>query len=834
MQKLILAGLFLFQISLGFSQNTDTIGYLDFLHPKEYIIADIKVTGVKYLNPTHLISISGLDKGQKISIPGVEIAKAVKKYWKYGLFSNVQIIARKIEGSNIYLEIQLKEQPRVNNLEISGIKKGEQDDIKEKIELKKGTQLTDDIINNTKIIIRNHYIEKGFFNTDVNIKQKQDTSRANHVNVKIYVDKNKKVKIEEIIFEGNEAVKTKKLRKVFKKTKQRDLNIFKGSKYLESDYKEDKIKLIDYYNKLGYRDARIENEELYEINPKRIGLKLKIFEGEQYYIRNISWIGNTKYPSEYLSRILGIKEKQLYNKKQLEARLNTDEDAVSTLYMDNGHLFFSVTPIEVRVEDDSVDLELRIYEGDPATINKIVIRGNTKTNEHVVRRELYTRPGELFSKSDLMRSYREIATLGHFNPENIGINPLPNQADGTVDIEYSLEERANDQLELSGGWGGYYGFVGSVGVRFTNLALGRVLDKEAWRPVPTGDGQTFSIRAQSNVRYHSLSLSFVEPWFGGKKPNSFSVSTNYTLMKRGSYEGNRFKKSGTFRTIGASVGFGKRLKWPDDYFSIYTEMSFSEYKLDNYQIFQLTDGFYNLFSVKGVFSRSSQDQMIYPRKGSAFSLSAQFTPPYSVINGKDYGDVAVADRYKNVEFHKWLFNAAWYTELFKDFVLAIKGEFGALGFYNKDIGYPIFEKFDMGGSGLSGYSQIGTDVIPLRGYEDGALTPKRIINGNQFVDDGNIYSRYYAEFRYPITLNPSATLYGLAFIEGGNIWSEWDKFNPFAIKRSAGFGVRAFLPMFGLLGFDWGYGFDDVTNQYGNPIPDQKRGQFHFIMGQQF
>ncbi|MBN2487251.1 MAG: outer membrane protein assembly factor BamA [Bacteroidales bacterium] len=830
--------------TISFSQdyNIDSLPVADYLSPREYVIADIKVVGVQYLNPTHLSGISGLYRGQKISIPGNEISSAIKKYWKHGLFSDVQVIIAKTEGNNAFIEIRLTEQPRVNNLVISGINKSEQDDIKEKIEIKRGTQLTENILNNTKTIIHRHFVEKGFFNIETNMRQEADTSGSNRVNLYIEIKKNDRVKIEEIVFEGNEVFTTKRLRRVLKKTKQRDLNIFKGSKFIEADYKEDKIKLIDFYNESGYRDAKIIKEELYPINEKRIGLKLVIYEGSQYFIRKIDWVGNTKYPTDILNRVLGIKPRDIYNKKAIEERINTDEDAISTLYMDNGYLFFSVTPVETKVENDSVDLELRIYEGEPATINQVIIKGNTKTNEHVVRRELYTRPGELFSKTDLMRSYREIANLGHFNPENIGLTPLPNQADGTVDIEYVLEERANDQLELSGGWGGGYGFIGSVGVRFTNLSFGKMLDPKAWRPVPTGDGQTLSIRGQSSLQYHGINLSFMDPWFGGKKPNSFSVSINYSIFRRPDYNtlytGEKVKIVGTFKTVGGSIGYGKRLKWPDDYFSVYAEATYNRYILNKYQVLPLPDGGYNMASVKGVLSRSSQDQMIYPRKGSSFSFSVQATPPYSLFSNVNFDSVSVYEKNKNIEFHKWTFSAAWYTELLKDLVLAVKSEFGALGYYNHKIGYPAFEKFDMGGSGLSGYTLAGTDVIPLRGYPDGELTPtRRYINADNTVstyENGNIYTRYYAELRYPISLNPSATLYGLVFAEGGNVWDEWGKFNPFDIKRSAGVGIRAFLPMFGLLGFDYGYGFDPLYNQYSGQQKAGRKGEFHFIIGQQF
>lgn len=808
----------------------------DYSRPTEYVIAEIKVTGVQYLNPNHLIGISGLQRGQKITIPGTEIQDAINKYWRHGLFSDVQVYITKIEGENAFIEIKLVEQPRLNNLKITGLNKSETDDIKEKINLNRGVQLTDNVINNAVTIIKKHFVKKGYFNIEVKPRQVPDTTGDNRVNLWLEIDKKSKVKIDEIIFEGNDIFTTEKLRKAFKKTKQKSANVFKSTKYSEEDYKADKILLIDFYNESGYRDAKIVKEELITLSDKRIALKITIYEGSQYYIRSIRWIGNTIYPSELLSQALGVKEKQVYDKKLINDRLSVDEDAVSNLYLDNGYLFFTVTPYEVRIDNDSVDLEFRIREGEPANINKIIIKGNTKTNEHVIRRELYTRPGELFSKTDLIRSYREIANLGHFNPENIGLNPLPNPADGTVDIEYNLEERANDQLELSGGWGGGYGFVGSIGVRFTNMALDRALNFDEWRPVPTGNGQTLSLRAQSNLYYHGFNISFIEPWLGGRKPNSLSISFNYTIQKTQGSSVNQVA-AGSFKTLGGSIGFGKRLKWPDDYFSVYTEFAYNLYRLKNYPYFALGDGDYNMLTIKGVLSRSSQDQMIYPRQGSSFSLGLEMTPPYSAFNGVDYANdstISSYERYRNVEFHKWTFNAAWYTSIVGNLVLALKAEFGALGFYNEDLGYPIFEKFDMGGSGLSGYNLYGTDVVPLRGYEDNSLTPRKYDeNSRTYIDNGNIYSRFYAELRYPITLNPSATLYGHVFIEGGNIWQQWDEVNPYSVKRAAGLGIRAFLPMFGLLGFDWAFGFDPIFDSSNGNVLYEPSGQFHFIIGQQ-
>ncbi|MGD2035383.1 MAG: outer membrane protein assembly factor BamA [Bacteroidales bacterium] len=835
MRKVIIS-VFLVSIQIsvfsGFDQDTIEYETIDYNRVKEYVIGDIEVTGVKFLQPAHLVSISGLSKGMKIKIPGTEITQAINKYWKHGLFSDVKIIVTKIEEGRAYLEIQLREQPRLSHLEITGVNKTEKGDIEEKIDIRRGTQITEDILNNTTLIIKKHFKEKGFFNVDVDISRQEDTSSLNMVNLNIKIDKNKRVKIQKINFTGNEVYKDRRLRRLMKKTKQRDLNIFKGSKFKEAEYKEDKGKVIDFYNEHGYRDAKITNEELVHLNRKRIALNMSLFEGDQYYIRSITWIGNTKYPSEYLDMILGIKPGNLYDQKLLQNRLMNDEDAITSLYMDNGYLFFNVTPVEAKIENDSVDLELRIYEGKQATLNEILITGNTKTNEHVVRRELYTRPGELFSRSDIIRSVRELATLGHFNPETISPNPLPNPAEGTVDIEYGLEERANDQLELSGGWGGYYGFMGTIGIRFSNFSIRRVLDPKAWRPVPSGDGQTLQLRAQaSGPSYQGYNVSFIEPWFGGKKPNSFSVSFYYSKQRPYAYYNSFDTLNASLRTYGASIGLGRRLKWPDDYFSLYTELSYQQYRLHNYSLGLLNDGNYNLLSVKFVLSRSSQDQMIYPRKGSSFSLGLRLTPPYSLFDDTDYSETTYSERFRNIEFHKWTFSGAWYTSLIQNLVLALKTEFGYLGAYKNTIGPPPFEKFDVGGSGLSGYNLYGTDVIALRGYEDGSVTPYEYIQEEgRRVSAGNIYTRYFAELRYPFSLNPSATIYGLIFVEGGNAWGKWDQFNPLAVKRSAGVGIRAFLPMFGMLGIDWGYGFDPDNQTPGV----RSGGQWHFVLGQQF
>lgn len=837
----ILISFIVINISILLSAQTDNynesdsadLEVIDYNRSREYVIADIEVTGVKFLQPGHLVTISGLHKGKKIQIPGQDISQAINKYWRHGLFSDVKILITKIEDGQVWLEIQLTEQPRLNRLEITGVNKTERSDIEEKINVRRGTQITENILNGSTLIIKKHFREKGFYNVSVDIKQKVDTANINMVDLLIHINKNNRVKIQEIVFEGNEAYSDSRLRRVFKKTKQRDLNIFKGSKFLEDEYKEDKKKLLEFYNENGYRDAKILNEELENLNEKRIALKISLYEGNPYYIRSIAWIGNTKYPSEYLGLVLGMKPGDLYDQQLLQARITTDEDAITSIYMDNGYLFFSINPVEANVENDSVDLEMRIYEGKQATLNEILVTGNTKTNEHVVRRELYTRPGELFSRSDIIRSVRELATLGHFNPETISPNPMPNPADGTVDIEYGLEERANDQLELSGGWGGYYGFMGTIGIRFSNFSIRRVFEPKAWRPVPSGDGQTLQIRAQmSGKQYQGYNLSFIEPWFGGKKPNSFSFSLFYSKQEPKYY--NSFYAEQSYKTYGASIGLGKRLKWPDDYFSIYSELSYRQYVLRNYLYLpELVDGRYNLLSLKLALSRSSQDQMIYPRRGSAFTLAVQLTPPYSLFGEKDYSDVTNQELYKNIEFHKWTFSGAWYTSLIGNLVLAVKAEFGYLGAYNKTIGPPPFEKFEVGGSGLSGYDLYGTDIVALRGYEDESISHRKIIYDEsgqaRQANNTNIYTRYIAELRYPFSLNPSATIFGLVFLEGGNAWVAWDSFNPFSIKRSAGVGIRAFLPMFGLLGVDWGWGFDPSNRNPGTI----SGSQWHFVLGQQ-
>ncbi len=863
----------------GQSPDTNRVEYINYDQVRNYIVAGVTVTGVTSYQTSYLANISGLNVGQEIAIPGEEITNTIDKFWSFGLFSDVKVIITKIEGRDAYIEIQLTELPRLTKLELFGIKSGEGKEITEKLNLKTGSQVTDNILNNTVSIIKKHFTEKGFLNCSVDIIQKDDTIHpGNRVYIDLYVDKGKKIKIKDITFHGNEEYSDRRLKRTLKNTKQIDINIFKGSKYIESNYKDDKQKLLEFYNKNGYRDARIIDEEMEVLNKKRIALDITIEEGPQYAIRNITWIGNTKYPAEALNRVLGITKGDIYNETKLNERLFHDEDAVQSQYMDEGHLFCSIQPVETNVESDSIDLEMRVYEGPQATINDVIIKGNIKTNEHVIRREIRTRPGELFSRTAVIRSIRELAALGHFNPENINPEFYPNLDDGTVDIEYVLEERSNDQLEVSGGWGGY-GFVGTIGLRFANFSARRMFDLKSWRPVPTGDGQTLSIRAQSNGKYYqAYNLSFVEPWFGGKKPNSFSVSFYHTITKSLRRKSDPSKAEAFFKVTGGSVGIGRRLTWPDDYFVLFTQLGYQRYHLNDWgSNFFISDGYSNVIDLQLTFSRSSQDQLIYPRRGSAFNLSLKLTPPVSFFRKDDYWTLSDAEellirdqitseygpgtpasdierlveaqvssrenslKYQFIEYHKWTFDGAWYTSLIGDLVLAAKTEFGYLGYYNENIGPSPFEKFSLGGSGMMGYNLYGTDIVALRGYPEGSLTPQTLITSGtgdvSYIDNGNVYMKYTLELRYPISLSPSATFFAHVFLEGGNAWQRFRDFNPFAIKRSAGVGIRAFLPMFGLLGVDWGFGFD-LPNSGAISNEERSRGyhggEFHFIMGQQF
>ena len=823
--------------------------------PRRYLITNIEVTGDLNNDPKILANLSGLRVGQEITVPGDDITKAIKKYWDYGLFSDVKILAKRMEGREIDLEIQLQERPRLSEMNYFGLKKSEIDAVNEKVAMMRGSQVTPYLVTRAERFIKNHFVEKGFYNTEVTIVQRDDTARVNHVMLDVHVDKKEKVKISYLGFEGNTEFSDNKVNRIMKKTNQRRLlrNFFRTKKFVEDDYRADLDKLIEKYNEKGYRDAYITYDSIARNDDNTVDIRIGIEEGNRYFFGDISWVGNSIYPGEYLGQMLRIQKGDVFNQTLLDERLFMDDDAVHNLYMNNGYLFSRIIPVDVAIYNDTVDLEMRIYEGDQASIERVIIRGNTKTHEHVIRRELRTKPGELFNKAALIRTVRELAQLGHFDPEKINPVPLPDPDKGTVDLEYNLEEKANDQVELSGGWGVGM-FVGSLGLRFNNFSVRNFFNKEAWRPLPTGDGQTLALRAQTNGKYYqSYSLSFTEPWLGGKKPNSLSFSLYRTIQTGVSsrYMPNNYYGYSSYgygyndpysmrgddsrhmKVFGASLGLGRRLTWPDDFFTLYSELSYTHYDLLDWY-FLMQTGQSNNLRLKFVLSRRSIDNPLYTRSGSDFSLGLELTPPYSAFSDKDYSKVTDdQELYRMIEYHKWTFKGGMFKTLDRadKLVLMTRVEGGFLGYYNKYLRSP-FEKFTLGGDGMSGYSYYGSETIALRGYENNSLTATSLVTsaeGTGARQNGNMYTKMTMELRYPLTLQPSATVYGLVFMEAGNSWSEFKDYNPFNLHRSAGVGVRIFLPMFGLMGIDWGYGFDEVPGYSG-----AAGSQFHFVMGQNF
>lgn len=840
--------------------------------PKKYEIADIKVEGVKNYEDYVLIGLSGLSVGQSISVPGDEITSAIKRYWRHGLFSNVKITAEKIEDGKVWLKISLTQRPRISEIRYHGVKKSERQDLETRLGLVKGSQITPNLVDRAKTLIKRYFDDKGFKNAEIIISQKDDISNENQVIVDVNIDKKEKIKVHEITIVGNKAIKTSKLKRVMKKTNEKGklLNLFRTKKFINEKYEEDKQLIIDKYNELGYRDAVIVTDSVTPYDDKTVNVYMEIDEGDKYYLRNVTWVGNTLYPSEQLNYLLRMKKGDVYNQKLLNERLSTDEDAIGNLYYNNGYLFYNLDPVEINIDGDSIDLEMRIYEGRQATINKIKINGNDRLYENVVRRELRTRPGQLFSRDDLMRSMREIQQMGHFDAENIHPDIQPDPMNGTVDIAYDLVSKANDQVEFSAGWG-QTGIIGKLSLKFTNFSLANLLHPgDNYRGIlPQGDGQTLTVSGQTNAKYYqSYSISFFDPWFGGKRPNSFSISAFYSrqtdissryyndsyynnyynsmysgyggygMYNYGNYNNyeNYYDPDKSIQMWGLSVGWGKRLKWPDDYFTLSAELAYQRYILKDWQYFPVTNGKCNNISLNLTLARSSIDNPLFPRQGSEFSLSAQITPPYSLFDGRDYkgyytstGGITQDNRnklYNWVEYHKWKFKAKTYTALMdyqahpKCLVLMSRIEFGLLGHYNKYKKSP-FETFDVGGDGMTGYSSYATESVALRGYENSSLTP--------YGREGYAYTRLGIELRYPLMLETSTNIYVLGFLEAGNAWNDINKFNPFDLKRSAGVGVRIFLPMIGMMGIDWGYGFDKIngSKEYGG-------SQFHFILGQEF
>ena len=832
---------------------------VDYGNPQKYVVGGVSVEGNNYVNRDQIIQLSGLREGMEVTVPSDFFSLLIDKMWHRRYFEDVAVAIDSLNATRdtAFFKITVAERPRVSKWTFSGIKSGDQKDLKERLNLKPGGVFSDYVAKTSTDIIRRFYEEKGYNNASVDIQTRRDTLVKGAIRVNFAISRNEKVRIKKIDFGGPYDVKESKLVKSMKKTRDKRLqNFFKSKKFNETEFKNDKKGLIEAFNEASYRDARILSDTVYFVEPGKLEIDFKIDQGKKYYFRNITWTGNSVYPAETLNEILQIKKGDVYDVVTMEKRLfgggKQNEYDVSKLYRDNGYLFFNLQPVELNVVGDSVDVEMRVVEGKQATLNNIIINGNDLTNEKVVRRQVFTRPGYLFSQSDFERSIREIASMGQFDPEaiadpNKGYSIIPNQNNNTVDVVYNVTEKPSSQLELSGGWGGNT-FVATVGVSFNNFSTHRFFDKTAWRPVPLGDAQNLAFRFQTNGTYYtSLSASFSEPWLFGKKPTSLNLSLYYTRQTNSYLAFNILNNDQYMEVYGFAAGIGTRLKWPDNYFVLYNQLSWQTYRLQDWQYnFLFNTGVSHNLSYMVSLSRNSTDQQIYPRQGSDFSVSLQLTPPYSLLRKKDYGvldangkptiknpkDIdynlqSSETRYKWIEYHKWQFKGAVYTKLIGDLVLMTRAQFGFLGYYNRKWGYSPFEGFRVGGDGMSGYDTYGSDIISLRGYENYSLTPTSTSqynsSGNYYA--GNVYDKFTVELRYPVVLQPQSTIYALLFLEGGNCWSDLRDFNPFQIKRSAGVGVRVFLPMIGLLGVDWGYGFDDSVNG---------KSQFHFVIGQQF
>ena len=848
---------------------TDTIYNPNVIYspiPKVYEIAGIKVSGVDHVDDYVIIGYSGLAVGEKIEIPGDAITNAVKRFYRQGLYSKVQIKLEKVVGDKAWLEIVLRQQPRLSEMKYIGVKSNEKKDLEERLGMIPGQQITPNIIARAEQIIRNYYAAKGFKNAYVKIEQHNDLSKENQVILEVNVNKNNKVKVNKIYIDGNEVLSDNKLKRTMKKTNENGniLNLFRQKKFVDSDFADDKNRIIEKYNELGYRDAKITFDSVAQFDDKHVDVYLKVDEGQKYFISDIRWVGNTVYATDDLNAVLGINPGDVYNQKLLNKRTQEDDDAVANLYLDKGYLFFQLVPIEENIKGDSIALQMRIMEGPQARINQVIINGNDRLYEKVIRRELRVRPGELFSKSDLMRSAREIAQTGHFNPENMDIRPQPNESDGTVDILFNLESKANDQIEFSFGWG-QTGITGRLALKFTNFSVKNLFNPSTYKGlIPQGEGQTFTVSVQTNAKYYQqYSISFLDPWFGGKRPNSLSVSAYYSRQTgiNSSYYNNNwanaynnslygyqygygynsdyynysyqnaYDPNKVLQMAGVSVGFGKRLNWPDDYFTFQAELSYQWYYLKNWDyLYYMNNGVSNSMVLGLTLARSSIDNPLYTRRGSTFSLSFQATPPVSSFVKKDWKALYYAgtedskkEMYKWIEYWKLKFKSKTFTPLTDPdgqwtLVLMTRADFGLLGYYNRYVKTP-FETFYVGGDGMTGSYTYATETIGMRGYENGQFTP--------WGKEGYAYGRFTLELHFPFMLSPSTTIYGIAFAEAGNSWTDVKDFSPFDLKRSAGVGARIYLPMVGFMGIDWAYGFDKVYGVKGG-------SHFHFILGQEF
>lgn len=852
MKSIFFSFLFLLSMVLG---AQEVLPEIDYEEQNEYEIGGVNVYGPKHRDPNAIISVSGLTVGKKITVPGPEIPKAIKSLLRLRLFSDVKVIQERVEDDIIFLGIELKELPILSRYSYKGVKKIKHEDLNEIVDgiLSKGGIVTEDLKELTKLKLTEKYIGDGFLDTEVVINEFPDSIRANAVRLEFDIDRKKRVKIEDITFTGNEAVKDRKLRKKLENTKKR-WTLLKKSKYKESDYEDDKKALIAYYNTIGYRDAKVVSDSVYRDEEGKFFISMNIDEGNIYYFDEINWKGNSLYTDEYLGSVLGIEKGDVYNEELLQTRLNFAQDGrdVSSLYMDDGYLFFRVDPTEISIENDSIDIDMRIYEGPQATINRVSISGNDRTHEHVVRRMLRTKPGEKFSRSDIIRSQREVINLGYFNPENMDIQTPVDAQNGTVDIEYVLEERPSDQLELSAGYGGFQGLVGTLGVTFNNFSLRNIRDRKSWNPLPQGDGQRFSVRAQSNSNfYQSYNFSFTEPWLGGRKPNSLTVGSVYSNFDYSALG------SGRFSIFNVSVGLGTQLKWPDDYFVYSATANIENLVLEDYQRdFGVSQGNFKNFNLRQTLVRSSVVEPIFPRRGSKVSLTLQLTPyyfwrdnssfelseaekaaeiteenlrrgegaPMSDEEAFDYiSEIEDAGRFEFLEYHKWKFESQHFFNVWDKLVIMAQAKIGVLGYYRKDVGVSPFERFEVGGDGLNNQQvQItGKDIISVRGYEVADITTD--------AAGATIFNKYTVELRYPFTLNPNSTIYAHLFAQGANAYNSFREYNPFRLKRSAGAGLRVFLPMFGLLGFDYGFGFD--RENLGDNPKWTDFGNFSIVLG---
>ena len=849
---------------------------VDYNNPRKLVVAGIRVEGNNYYSDQQVISASGMQEGLTLTVPGDDISSIVNRIWSQRYFEDVAISIDSLSAGrdSAWFKISIMERPRMLRWTYTGVRSGEKKDLDERLGFRRGNEYSEYVAKTSSDIIKRYYVDKGFINTVVTPQVERDSVVRGAVRVNFDVDRGERIRIKTINFIGNEDVKEFKIAKEMKKTKSSKIyNFFSSKKFNAKEYENDKIAAINAFKESGYRDARLVRDSVYYVDHNRLGIDLVFDKGDKYYFRDITWTGNSVYTTDVLNDLLAIKKGDVYDVVTMQKRLQGGEKdsdyGVSKLYRDNGYLFFNVTPVELSIQNDSVDVEMRISEGKPATLNNIVINGNDLTNEKVVRRQIYTRPGYLFSQTDFERSIREIASLGQFDPESImsegGYSVIPNQLNNTVDLIYNVTEKPSSQLELSGGWGGRT-FVATAGVSFNNFSTRRMFEKGAWRPVPLGDAQNLAFRFQTNGRYYTaLSASFTEPWLFGKKPTSLSLSLYYTkqtnynpyyaqyygydYINSGSYWDSMFNADRSFEVFGFAASLGNRLKWPDTYFVLYNGLSWQTYRLTDWisGYFIFNDGITHNISYTMSLNRTSTDQQIYPRQGSEFSASLQLTPPFSLLRRKDisrldangnptrvdswrdinYDNYTAQQRYKWTEYHKWKISGATYTKLFDNFVLMARAQFGYLGYYNRNWGYSPFEGFMVGGDGMSGYSSYGTEVVSLRGYRNYSLTPQTVskYNTSNVTYSGNVYDKFTVELRYPVILQPTSTIFALLFLEGGNCWADIRDFNPYQIKRSAGVGVRVFLPMVGLLGVDWGYGFDDIQNG---------KGQFHFVIGQQF